>query len=133
MSIRRRHTFFFDFADADAFEKFDFDDTPHSVTISHFESPREDRIQIPFSVLLKNEKAADIVNLLKSIEKIQIKWSKGVPFSRYYPATIVHEPGLHVEFVSKPDTDIDSNALKSLLAKFFEVDFSGNEVCFMFF
>lgn len=46
-SIRRRHTFFIDFNDADSIEKYEFQ--KNALSTSHFDSKREDKITIPFS------------------------------------------------------------------------------------
>lgn len=45
--IRRRHSFFIDFNDAQAVDQFNFES--NQVSTSHFESKREDRVTIPFS------------------------------------------------------------------------------------
>lgn len=44
--IRRRHSFFIDFNDADGVDKFQFG--LNKAEITHFSSKREDRIIIPF-------------------------------------------------------------------------------------
>jgi hypothetical protein len=45
-SIRRRHTFFIDFNDADSIETYEFQ--KNALSTSHFGSKREDKITIPF-------------------------------------------------------------------------------------
>lgn len=44
--IRRRHSFFIDFSDADGIEEFNFE--LNQVATTHFDSKREDRVIIPF-------------------------------------------------------------------------------------
>lgn len=55
MPVRRRHTFFFDFNDPEAIERFDFNAETQSLTTTHFSGPREDRIIVPSSVLQKGQ------------------------------------------------------------------------------
>lgn len=60
MSIRRRHTFFIQFDDPDAIEKFDFSQENASVSSSHFTSPREDKITIPYDLIASYPKVCII-------------------------------------------------------------------------
>lgn len=55
MSVRRRHTFFFDFNDPETIERFVFDTEAQTLVTNHFSGPREDRIIVP-SLVLQQEK-----------------------------------------------------------------------------